>query len=81
MKKAKHHFIQERLVMEYTTLALEAREVKEGGKKTTPSLYEVYHQVEDGRAARGKQYELAALLVLLVLAKCAGIKRLLGASE
>jgi hypothetical protein len=40
-----------------------------------------FMQVVDGRAARGKRYELAALLVLLVLAKLAGMKSLLGASE
>lgn len=35
----------------------------------------------DGRAARGKRYELAALLVVLVVAKLAGMQSLLGASE
>ncbi len=35
----------------------------------------------DGRAARGKRYDLAALLVLLVLAKLAGMQSLLRASE
>ena len=34
----------------------------------------------DGRAARGKRFDLAALLVLLVLAKLAGMQSLLGAS-
>jgi predicted transposase YbfD/YdcC len=67
--------------MEYTTLAPEAREVKEGVQNTPTSLYEVCQQVVDGRAARGKRYELAALLVLLVLAKLAGMESLLGASE
>ncbi len=67
--------------MEYTTLAPEAREVKEGVQNTPASLYEVCQRVVDGRAARGKRYELAALLVLLVLAKLAGMESLLGASE
>jgi hypothetical protein len=67
--------------MEYTTLVPEAREVKEGVEKLTSSLHEVCLQLVDGRAARGKRYELAALLVLLVLAKLAGMKSLLGASE
>lgn len=67
--------------MDYTTLVPEIREVKEGGEKQLPSLYEVCQQEVDGRAARGKQYELAALLVLLVLAKLAGMQSLLGASD
>ena len=35
----------------------------------------------DGRAACGKQYELAALLVLLVLAKSTGMQSLLRAGQ
>jgi hypothetical protein len=81
MKRPKNHFIQERLIMDYTTLVPEIREVREGVEQFTTSLYEVCQQVVDGRAARGKQYELAALLVLLVLAKLAGMQSLLGASE
>jgi hypothetical protein len=45
------------------------------------SLYQVCQEVVDGRRARGKRYELAGLLVVLVLAKLAGMKSLLGASE
>jgi predicted transposase YbfD/YdcC len=45
------------------------------------SLYEVCEQVVDGREARGKRYELAGLLVVLVLAKLAGMQSLLGASD
>ncbi len=67
--------------MDYTTLAPEVREVKEGIDFSAPSLYGMCQQMVDGRAARGKQYELAALLVLLVLAKLAGMKSLLGASD
>lgn len=67
--------------MEYTTLVPGIREGKEGEEKHHLSLYEVCPQVVDGRAARGKQDELAALLVWLVLAKLAGMKSLLGASE
>jgi DDE_Tnp_1-associated len=37
--------------------------------------------IGDGRAARGKQYKLAALLMLLVLAKLAGMRSLLGPSD
>jgi predicted transposase YbfD/YdcC len=81
MKGTKNLFIEERLVMDYTTLVSEIREVKEDGEKQATSLYEVCRQVVDGRAARGKRYELAALLVLLVLAKLAGMQSLLGASD
>src|SRR5205823_5570643 len=45
------------------------------------SLYEVCQQLVDGRCARGKRYDLAGLLVVLVLAKLAGMKSLLGASD
>jgi len=81
MKGTKTYFIQERLVMEYTTLIPEIREAKEGVEKPITSLYEACQQLVDGRAARGKRYDLAALLVLLVLAKLAGMKSLLGASQ
>src|SRR5438045_1811579 len=45
------------------------------------SLYEVCQQLVDGRCARGKRYDLAGLLVVLVLAKLAGMQSLLGASD
>ncbi len=67
--------------MEYTTLMPEIREVKEEAEQPTLSLYQVCQQIVDKRAARGKRYELAALLVLLVLAKLAGMKSVLGASD
>lgn len=67
--------------MDYTTLFPEQREAKAGSQKPAIALYEVCQQVLDGRAARGKRYELAALLVVLVLAKLAGMQSLLGASE
>jgi hypothetical protein len=65
--------------MDSTTLIPEIREVKEGAHKFTTSLYELRQHEVDGRAARGKRYELAALLVLLMLAKLARMKSLLGA--
>jgi len=43
------------------------------------SLYEVCQEVTDGRCARGKRYELAGLLVVLV--KLAGMQSLKGASD
>src|SRR5207253_4688358 len=38
-------------------------------------------QVVDGRKARGKRYDVAGLLVVLVLAKLVGMQSLLGASD
>ena len=67
--------------MDPTPLLPEIREVKEDVENHLPSLFEVCQQIGDERAARGKQYELAALLMLLVLAKLAGMKSLLGASD
>jgi len=67
--------------MDYTTLEASSKENQEQPLKEMSSLYEVCRQVVDGRAARGKRYELAGLLVVLVLAKLAGMQSLLGASD
>lgn len=53
----------------------------EQSKKQLHTLYEVCQQVADGRKARGKRYEMAGLLAILVLAKLAGMSSVLGASE
>lgn len=67
--------------MDYTTLVAESKEGPEQRAKGMQSLYEVCQQVVDGRCARGKRYELAGLLVVLVLAKLAGMQSLQGASD
>ncbi len=67
--------------MDYTTLEAESKEGQAQLPKGMQSLYEVCQQVADGREARGKRYELAGLLVVLVLAKLAGMQNLLGASD
>ena len=67
--------------MEYTALTPEARESQALTSNQSHSLYEICQQVVDRRAARGKQYDLAGLLVVLVMAKLAGMKSLLGASD
>ena len=67
--------------MDYTTLLPEQREAHVQTSQQTYSLYAVCRQLADGRAARGKRYDLAALIVLLTLAKLAGESSLLGASE
>ena len=68
-------------MMDYTTLRPENKEGQEQPPKGMQSLYEVCEQVVDGRCARGKQYDLAGLLVVLVLAKLAGMQSLLAASD
>src|SRR2546426_11083174 len=68
-------------MMDYTTLVAESQEGQEQLSKRIQSLYEVCQQVVDGREARGKRYELAGLLVVLVLAKLAGMQSLSGASD
>jgi len=67
--------------MDYTTLLPEQREAHVQASHQTYSLYAACRQLADGRAARGKRYDLAALIVLLTLAKLAGESSLLGASE
>src|SRR5258708_16590436 len=67
--------------MDYTTLIPESKEGQEQPTKGMQTLYEVCQQVVDGRGARGKRFELAGLLVVLVLAKLAGMQSLLGASD
>lgn len=67
--------------MEYTTLLAEVKEAQEPAQKQGQSLYGICQHLVDGRAARGKRYDLAGILVVLVLAKLAGMKSLLGASE
>jgi predicted transposase YbfD/YdcC len=67
--------------MDYTTLVAQSKEDPERTVKGMQSLYEVCQEVTDGRCARGKRYELAGLLVVLVLAKLAGMQSLKGASD
>src|SRR2546423_3682864 len=67
--------------MDYTTLLPESQESQEQPAKQMQSLYQVCQKVADGRKARGKRYDLAGLLVVLVLAKLAGMQSLVGASD
>ena len=57
--------------MDYTTLCAESKQDQEQVTKRMHSLYEVCQQLVDGRKARGKRYDLASLLLVLVLAKLA----------
>src|SRR5438477_7308287 len=67
--------------MDYTILLPESQESQEQPAKQMQSLYQVCQEVVDGRKARGKRYDLAGLLVVLVLAKLAGMQSLVGASD
>src|SRR2546421_2980478 len=68
-------------MMDYTTLLPESQEGQEQLSKRMHSLYQVCQQLVDGRKARGKRYDVAGLLVVLVLAKLAGMQSLVGASD
>ena len=58
--------------MEYSTLE-PWQEISESGiVYTLGSLYGRFHQIQDPRQAKGKQYSLVTLLVLIFLAKLSG---------
>jgi hypothetical protein len=67
--------------MDSTTLDTESKEEPTLPVSQMPSLYEVCRQVTDGRKARGKRYDVAGVLAVLVLAKLAGMKSVLGESR
>lgn len=67
--------------MEYSTLKIEGKTIDEVKPSHLHSLYDICAQIPDQRAARGKQYALADVLIVLILAKLAGMKSLLGASD
>lgn len=67
--------------MEETTLPLEGSSAQGLSQEQTTSLDEICQHLEDKRAARGKHEDLAGLLMVLVLATLAGMKRVLGASD
>ncbi len=67
--------------MDAPTRSVESNMMPELPGSQKHSLYEVCQQLDDGRAARGKPSERAGLLVLLVVAKLAGMNTLQGASD
>ena len=67
--------------MDSITLTVEGYQSQELSEEQAHSLYEMCKQIGDKRAARGKQYDLAGLLMVLLLAKLAGMKSLSGASD
>jgi predicted transposase YbfD/YdcC len=79
IKKPEH--FKERLTMDYTGLLEESKTEKVPSSRQLPSLYLVCQQLTDGRKARGKRYELAGILLVLVWAKLAGMSSVLAVSE
>lgn len=67
--------------MDYTTLLEESKTGEVPTPTQIPSLYLVCQQVTDGRKARGKRYDLAGVLLVLVWAKLAGMSSVLAVSE
>ncbi|EFH89365.1 hypothetical protein Krac_10915 [Ktedonobacter racemifer DSM 44963] len=67
--------------MDYTTLLEENKGEPVCSSRQMQSLYQVCHHPRDGRKARGRQYDLAGVLLVVVLAKLAGMSSLLAASE
>lgn len=67
--------------MDYTTFQIESKQEDDPTPKQIHSLYQVCQQLKDGRKARGRQYDLAGVLLVMVLAKLAGMNSLLAASE
>lgn len=67
--------------MDSPTLCAESKDEPALAVSTMRSLYEVCQQVTDGRRARGKRYDVAGVLVVLVLAKLANLYRNRGNYE
>ena len=68
-------------MMDYTALLKESQTEGVFSSRQVPSLYLVCQQLTDGRKARGKRYELAGILLVLVWAKLAGMSSVLAVSE
>src|SRR5258708_32175968 len=67
--------------MDYTTLLAESKTKESLPPKQGQSLYITCQQLVDGRKARGKRYDLAGVLMVLVLAKLAGMSSVLAVSQ
>jgi hypothetical protein len=67
--------------MDYTALLEESKTGDVPSLRHIPSLYLMCHQLTDGRKARGKRYDLAGVLLVLVWAKLAGMSSVLAVSE
>ncbi|MFL5691298.1 MAG: transposase family protein [Ktedonobacteraceae bacterium] len=67
--------------MDYTTLLAESKTEELLPPKQGQSLYSVCQQLVDGRKARGRRYDLAGVLMVVVLAKLAGMSSVLAVSQ
>ena len=64
--------------MKSTTFLTELPLPEEGQEIDAKSLYQVLQEVQDGRKKRGRRYEAAVVLTIIVLAKMAGETALSG---
>jgi len=67
--------------MDYTALLRESQTERVFSARQAPALYMVCQQLTDGRKARGKRYDLAGILLVLIWAKLAGMSSILAVSE
>jgi predicted transposase YbfD/YdcC len=67
--------------MDYTGLLEESKTEEVPSPSQLPSFYLVCQQLTDGRKARGKRYDLAGILLVVVWAKLAGMTSVLAVSE
>lgn len=67
--------------MDYTTLGEESKPKEQPSPDQMRSLYQVCQQIIDGRKARGKRYDLAGVLLIVVWAKLAGMSNVLAVSQ
>lgn len=67
--------------MDYTTLLAESKKEDLPPPKQRQSLYAACQQLVDGRKARGKRYDLAGVVMGLVLAKLVGMSSVLAVSK
>lgn len=64
--------------MDSTTFLTEMLLPEEGQEIEAESIYQVLQEVKDGRQKRGRRYEAAVALTIIVLAKMAGEKAMSG---
>jgi hypothetical protein len=77
----KNRAFKERLTMDYTTLFEESKREEPPSPVQMSSLYQACQQLVDGRKARGKRYDLAGVLLVLVWAKLEGRSSVLAVSQ
>lgn len=67
--------------MHYNTVSAALAQVEPGAEIDALSLYHVFEQITDERHPRGKRYNLALVLSLLILGKVAGMTTLTAIAE